>query len=80
MCLAVLPLQLVGLWSPRDCGALLTDIGMYNVPSFTLARAIGGVSGWYWVNVMKRSNTPLIILASVCPDPETMTGPETNTL
>lgn len=38
---------------------------MYNVPSFTLARAIGGVSSWYWVRVMKRSNTPLIILASV---------------
>jgi hypothetical protein len=38
---------------------------MYNVPSFTLARAIGGVFGWYWVHVMKRSNTPLIILASV---------------
>ena len=38
---------------------------MYNVPSFTLARAIGGVFAWYWVQVMKRSNTPLIILASV---------------
>ena len=38
---------------------------MYNVPSFTLARAIGGVFGWYWVHVMRRSNTPLIIMASV---------------
>ncbi|KND94291.1 putative oligopeptide transporter [Tolypocladium ophioglossoides CBS 100239] len=39
-------------------------LGMYNVPSFTLARAIGGLFGWYWVRVMRRSNTPLIILAS----------------
>jgi len=38
---------------------------MYNVPSFTLARAIGGVFGWYWVQIMRRSNTPLIIMASV---------------
>lgn len=38
---------------------------MYNVPSFTLARAIGGVFAWYWIHIMKRSNTPLIILASV---------------
>jgi uncharacterized oligopeptide transporter (OPT) family protein len=37
---------------------------MYNVPSFTLARAIGGVFAWYWGHFMKRSSTPLIILAS----------------
>lgn len=38
---------------------------MYNVPSFTLARTVGGVFGWYWVNRLKRAQTPLIILASV---------------
>lgn len=38
---------------------------MYNVPSFTLARAVGGVFGWYWINVLKRPSTPLIVMASV---------------
>lgn len=38
---------------------------MYNVPSFTLARAIGGIFSWYWLSVRKQSNTPLIIIASV---------------
>lgn len=38
---------------------------MYNVPSFTLARAVGGFMSWYWVTVKGRSSTPLIILASV---------------
>jgi len=51
-------------WRSFVPGGIAVAVGMYNVPSFTLARAIGGVSGWYWVNVMKRSNTPLIILAS----------------
>ena len=50
-------------YSCSGANALLA--GMYNVPSFTLARAIGGVGAWYWVSIMKRSNTPLIILASV---------------
>lgn len=39
--------------------------GMYNVPSFTLARALGGVLCWYWTAVLKKSDTQLIILASV---------------
>lgn len=38
---------------------------MYNVPSFTLARAIGGVVSWYWLSIRKQSTTPLIIIASV---------------
>lgn len=48
-------------WVP---GGIAVAVGMYNVPSFTLARAIGGVFGWYWVQIMRRSNTPLIIMAS----------------
>ncbi|KAH7320315.1 OPT oligopeptide transporter protein-domain-containing protein [Stachybotrys elegans] len=48
-------------WIP---GGIAVAIGMYNVPSFTLARAIGGIFAWYWNRVMKRSSTPLIILAS----------------
>jgi len=48
-------------WVP---GGIAVAVGMYNVPSFTLARAIGGIGGWIWVHRMKRSNTPMIILAS----------------
>lgn len=38
---------------------------MYNVPSFTLARAIGGLMSWYWRQYLRREDTPLIVLASV---------------
>lgn len=38
---------------------------MYNVPSFTLARAAGGLLAWVWIHKLQRSITPLIILASV---------------
>lgn len=44
------------------------------MPSFTLARAIGGVGTWYWVTVKGRSSTPLIILASVSFTTLTVTG------
>lgn len=56
------------LYLPLSISALpllIRDLGMYNVPSFTLARLLGGLLGWYWVHVGKRSNTPLIIMASV---------------
>lgn len=39
-------------------------IGMYNVPSFTLARAIGGLLNWYWQSYRRREETPVIVLAS----------------
>ncbi|KAG6001078.1 hypothetical protein E4U21_004697 [Claviceps maximensis] len=50
----------------RSCipGGIAVAVGMYNVPSFTLARAIGGIVCWYWITILKRSNTQLIILAS----------------
>jgi len=35
------------------------------VPSFTLARAIGGFISWYWISMSKKPSTPLIVLASV---------------
>jgi uncharacterized oligopeptide transporter (OPT) family protein len=44
---------------------LITKLGMYNVPSFTLARTIGGLMSWYWRVYLKREDTPLIVLASV---------------
>jgi uncharacterized oligopeptide transporter (OPT) family protein len=39
-------------------------LGMYNTPSFTMARTIGGLVNWYWRNWRKESETPIIILAS----------------
>jgi uncharacterized oligopeptide transporter (OPT) family protein len=37
---------------------------MYNTPSFTLARAIGGLISLYWTKWAKKQETPLIVLAS----------------
>ncbi|KKA28668.1 hypothetical protein TD95_004756 [Thielaviopsis punctulata] len=51
-------------WRPFIPGGIAVAIGMYNVPSFTLARAIGGILSWYWINVRRQSSAPLIILAS----------------
>jgi len=51
-------------WQAYIPGGIAVAVGMYNVPSFTLARAIGGLLNWYWRSVLKRKDTPLIILAS----------------
>ena len=40
-------------------------LGMYNVPSFTLARTMGGLLAWWWRSVKGWQDTPLIVLASV---------------
>ncbi|KAL8387740.1 hypothetical protein RB595_009706 [Gaeumannomyces hyphopodioides] len=45
-------------------GGLAVAVGMYNVPSFTLARTVGGLLCWYWKTHRGREDTPLIILAS----------------
>lgn len=37
---------------------------MYNTPSFTLARTIGGLISWYWKGWRRQSETPIIVLAS----------------
>jgi uncharacterized oligopeptide transporter (OPT) family protein len=37
---------------------------MYNVPSFTLARSIGGFVNWYWKSYRGREETPIVVLAS----------------
>ena len=42
----------------------LTLIGIFNVPSFTLARAIGGLVNWYWCIHRGQDETPVIVLAS----------------
>ncbi|KIW07672.1 uncharacterized protein PV09_01612 [Verruconis gallopava] len=45
-------------------GGIAVAVGMYNTPSFTLARAIGGIIQLYWTKYMKRNETPIIVLAS----------------
>ena len=37
---------------------------MYNVPSFTLARTVGGMMNWYWSSYRQKEETPVIVLAS----------------
>ena len=38
--------------------------GMYNTPSFTLARTVGGIINWYWRIYRQEEETPVIVLAS----------------
>ncbi|RPB20613.1 OPT superfamily oligopeptide transporter [Terfezia boudieri ATCC MYA-4762] len=47
-------------------GGIAFAVGMYNVPSFTLARAVGGLLEWVWRRYLqsKYGGTPLVILAS----------------
>ncbi|KAI0137412.1 OPT oligopeptide transporter [Xylariales sp. AK1849] len=51
-------------WQAYIPGGIAVAIGMYNVPSFTLARTIGGLVSWYWRQYLKKEDTPLIVLAS----------------
>ncbi|KAL9026478.1 MAG: hypothetical protein Q9196_004861 [Gyalolechia fulgens] len=51
-------------WQAWVPGGIAVAVGMYNTPSFTLARAIGGLVNWYWRCYRKREDTPVIILAS----------------
>ncbi|KAM9885699.1 OPT oligopeptide transporter [Verticillium dahliae] len=56
-------------WRPFIPGGIAVAVGMYNVPSFTLARALGGLLNWYWSSGrfgsgQGRSKTSLIVLAS----------------
>ena len=51
-------------WQPYIPGGIAVAVGMYNVPSFTLARTIGGLVNWYWRIYRKREDTPVIVLAS----------------
>ncbi|KAI0025833.1 OPT superfamily oligopeptide transporter [Xylariomycetidae sp. FL0641] len=51
-------------WHAFIPGGIAVAVGMYNVPSFTLARTIGGLMNWYWRVHLGREDTPLIVLAS----------------
>lgn len=48
-------------WIP---GGIAVAVGMYNTPSFTLARTVGGLITAYWVNWKGNSETRVIVLAS----------------
>ncbi|KKY17415.1 putative oligopeptide transporter [Phaeomoniella chlamydospora] len=49
---------------PYIPGGIAVAVGMYNTPSFTLARTIGGLISLYWVKGKNRSETVVIVLAS----------------
>jgi len=51
-------------WHAYIPGGIAVAVGMYNVPSFTLARAIGGLLNWYWLSYRRQAETPVIVLAS----------------
>ncbi|KAI1106763.1 OPT superfamily oligopeptide transporter [Jackrogersella minutella] len=51
-------------WHAYIPGGIAVAVGMYNVPSFTLARTIGGLLNWYWRVHLRKEDTPLIIVAS----------------
>jgi OPT family oligopeptide transporter len=51
-------------WHPWVPGGIAVAVGMYNVPSFTLARAIGGFVNYYWRTYRRREETPIVVLAS----------------
>jgi OPT family oligopeptide transporter len=48
-------------WVP---GGIAVAVGMYNTPSFTLARTAGGLIAGYWVSWKGRGETKVIVLAS----------------
>ena len=51
-------------WQAWVPGGIAVAVGMYNVPSFTLARAVGGIIHWYWCSYHGHDDTPVIVLAS----------------
>ncbi|KAL8656525.1 MAG: hypothetical protein Q9226_002639 [Calogaya cf. arnoldii] len=51
-------------WQAWVPGGIAVAVGMYNTPSFTLARTFGGLVNWYWRWYRKREDTPVIVLAS----------------
>lgn len=52
------------VWTPYVPGGIAVAVGMYNTPSFTLARTVGGLVAWYWTGWKGQGETPVIVLAS----------------
>ncbi|EED21489.1 oligopeptide transporter, OPT family, putative [Talaromyces stipitatus ATCC 10500] len=46
-------------WVAFVPGGIAVAVGMFNVPSFTLARAIGGVIAWWWARRNADNRIPL---------------------
>ncbi|KAF1922546.1 OPT superfamily oligopeptide transporter [Didymella exigua CBS 183.55] len=55
---------LSGWWIDFVPGGIAVAVGMYNTPSFTLARTVGGLVSLWWRRWKGKSETPIIILAS----------------
>ncbi|KAK5715945.1 OPT superfamily [Elasticomyces elasticus] len=54
-----------GWWVDFVPGGIAVAVGMYNTPSFTLARTVGGVGAWGWVRLRRgEGETGMIVLAS----------------
>ncbi|KAF2773219.1 oligopeptide transporter [Teratosphaeria nubilosa] len=51
-------------WVAYVPGGIAVAVGMYNTPSFTLARTAGGLVAWWWMRWRGREETPMIVLAS----------------
>ena len=51
-------------WQPFIPGGIAVAVGMYNTPSFTLARTAGGLVAFWWTRWKMREETPVIVLAS----------------
>ncbi|EKG16371.1 Oligopeptide transporter OPT superfamily [Macrophomina phaseolina MS6] len=51
-------------WTRFIPGGIAVAVGMYNTPSFTLARTIGGLMNLYWIRYRRKAETPIIVLAS----------------
>lgn len=50
---------------PYVPGGIAVAVGMYNTPSFTLARTVGGLINWWWVRCRQgEGETKVIVLAS----------------
>lgn len=58
-------------WVSFIPGGIAVAVGMFNVPSFTLARAIGGVIAWWWAQ--KRSIAASYYSVSITEDAHTST-------
>ncbi|RKU44742.1 hypothetical protein DL546_004506 [Coniochaeta pulveracea] len=57
-------LQPSSRWQAWIPGGIAVAVGIYNVPSFTLARTVGGLLSWWWRSKMGWQETPLVVLAS----------------
>ncbi|KAF2626275.1 oligopeptide transporter-like protein [Macroventuria anomochaeta] len=55
---------LSGWWIDFVPGGIAVAVGMYNTPSFTLARTVGGLISLWWRRWKGKSETPIIVLAS----------------